>query len=1062
MVLGLRSRHKKDASVQVEYVIQVDEIKPWPPSQSLKSVQSVLLQWENDGQRSGSIVSSVGDASIVFRESFTLPLTLSREKKAHDKFQKNFLDFHLYELRKDKTTRGQILGTSVINLADFGLIEEVVSIYTPLNCKKNSKSSEQPALFVNIHPTERASSCSSQVSVGKELSIERDGQESVADSVNGKNDDEYEIASFTDDESSHSSQNVAEGASASPSQQGKIEHESITENVLRDDPEPDILLGLDSTAMLMDSTSRSSRNPGRSVAPGFSSSLSLYRENSVSNTTSLSKFSDRSMMSMQKKSDSEVTGSSSSLQSYGNKNGKASNYMTVLEQQSMMYGVQEDNAVKKGLPKDGIKLSAENGGACRFASNVSYLDVSNEDSSDPANSYSNPCQDSRDKPKGHTESTELKDLYVGVVNGKGMEFLGIDQDEMSLKEIPHFSEIKLGRKHSFLKGDTVNSNKVPGLKGDSVNSNKVPGLQGSSNGKSKHVKSHQLNGLANRSGLSGSSQNPEKSAKLHVSEYAQSNSKGSKPMNGSPDRKSEWNSRIETLEEELREAAAIEVSLYSVVAEHGSSAHKVHAPARRLSRFYFHACRAKSRAKQAGAARAAVSGLVLVSKACGNDVPRLTFWLSNSVMLRAIVSKAARGRREDDRPYAESKTGKTSLNGRSLGKRNEVSFKNDLSNSLTEELGDWEDIQTFMLALEQVEAWIFCRVVESVWWQTLTPHMQNTDANSGGRSMRPSVKKTYGCRSSLGDQEQGNYSIELWKKAFKDSCERLCPVRAGGLECGCLPLLARLVMEQLVSRLDVAMFNAILRESADEMPTDPVSDPICDSKVLPVPAGKSSFGAGVQLKNAIGDWSRWLSTLFGIEENDSSGDYDDLLNDKEPGPAKPFHLLNALSDLMMLPFEMLADPQTRKEVCPILGPALIRRVLNGFVPDEFCPIPVSPEVLRALDSEDAEDTSEESVSIVPFTTSPTAYSPPSVRSMKTFLGETGNQSLQRSGSSVLKKSYTSDDELDELDSPLSSIVADRFLGSPNLAKINLIAKGKGDWKVVRYQLLRQVWRAEEY
>lgn len=64
----------------------------------------------------------------------------------------------------------------------------------------------------------------------------------------------------------------------------------------------------------------------------------------------------------------------------------------------------------------------------------------------------------------------------------------------------------------------------------------------------------------------------------------------------------------------------------------------------------------------------------------------------------------------------------------------------------------------------------------------------------------------------------------------------------------------------------------------------------------------------------IGDWSRWLSTLFGIEENDSSGDNEDLLHDKAPSPAKPFNLLNALSDLMMLPFEMLADPQTRKEV----------------------------------------------------------------------------------------------------------------------------------------------------
>ncbi|MFS7944594.1 putative BTBD8, BACK domain-containing protein [Helianthus anomalus] len=52
------------------------------------------------------------------------------------------------------------------------------------------------------------------------------------------------------------------------------------------------------------------------------------------------------------------------------------------------------------------------------------------------------------------------------------------------------------------------------------------------------------------------------------------------------------------------------------------------------------------------------------------------------------------------------------------------------------------------------------------------------------------------------------------------------------------------VMEQLVDRLDVAMFNAILRESAEEMPTDPLSDLIGDLRVLPIPAGKSSFGAG--------------------------------------------------------------------------------------------------------------------------------------------------------------------------------------------------------------------------
>lgn len=81
--------------------------------------------------------------------------------------------------------------------------------------------------------------------------------------------------------------------------------------------------------------------------------------------------------------------------------------------------------------------------------------------------------------------------------------------------------------------------------------------------------------------------------------------------------------KVAMLEEELREAAALEVSLYSVVAEHGSSSNKIHSPARRLYRFYLHACNnANGPAKKGNAARAIFSGLALVTKACGNDVPR--------------------------------------------------------------------------------------------------------------------------------------------------------------------------------------------------------------------------------------------------------------------------------------------------------------------------------------------------------------------------------------------------------------------------------------------------------
>lgn len=80
--------------------------------------------------------------------------------------------------------------------------------------------------------------------------------------------------------------------------------------------------------------------------------------------------------------------------------------------------------------------------------------------------------------------------------------------------------------------------------------------------------------------------------------------------------------RIERLEEELREVAALEVSLYSVVPDHSNSAHKLHTPARRISRIYIHACKHFARGKRATIARNSVSGLVLVARSCGNDVSR--------------------------------------------------------------------------------------------------------------------------------------------------------------------------------------------------------------------------------------------------------------------------------------------------------------------------------------------------------------------------------------------------------------------------------------------------------
>lgn len=71
--------------------------------------------------------------------------------------------------------------------------------------------------------------------------------------------------------------------------------------------------------------------------------------------------------------------------------------------------------------------------------------------------------------------------------------------------------------------------------------------------------------------------------------------------------------------------------------------------------------------------------------------------------------------------------------------------------------------------------------------------MQSTATKAIDEFIGSGSKKHLGRMSSSGDHDQGNFSLELWKKAFKDACERLCPLRAGGHECGCLPVLAQLV-----------------------------------------------------------------------------------------------------------------------------------------------------------------------------------------------------------------------------------------------------------------------------
>ncbi|CAG7873770.1 unnamed protein product [Brassica rapa] len=451
--------------------------------------------------------------------------------------------------------------------------------------------------------------------------------------------------------------------------------------------------------------------------------------------------------------------------------------------------------------------------------------------------------------------------------------------------------------------------------------------------------------------------------------------------------------RIERLEEELREVAALEISLYSVVPDHSSSSHKLHTPARRLSRIYIHACKHFTRGKRASIARNSVSGLVLVARSCGNDVSRLTFWLSNIISLRDIISQA-------------------------FGKSHHTSESNGSKKGLQQLLEDWQETETFTTSLETIEQWVFSRIVESVWWQVFTPYMQSTESNSS--------------------EKQGSFSTSLWNNAFREALQRLCPVRGAGHECGCLPVLARMVMEKCISRFDVAMFNAILRESEHQIPTDPVSDPILDSKVLPIPAGELSFGSGAQLKNAIGNWSRCLTEMFGMNSEDDDDD------DHVESDGKAFVLLNELSDLLMLPKDMLTESSIREEICPSITLPLIKRILCNFTPDEFCPDHVPGAVLEELNS--AESNGDETLpeESFPYAASSVSYTPPSTMNVGEKVAELAGK-MSRNVSMIQSRGYTSDEELEELDSPLTSIVdkssdvTDSFTSNE------------------RYKLLRQVW-----
>lgn len=209
----MAAKNRKGGAVQIKYSVLIQDIKPWPPSQSLRSLRSVMLQWENGEKSSGStnavaptLGSVIGEGKIEFSESFKLPVSLVRESmrgRDTETFQKNLLEFNLYEPRRDK---GQLLASAIVDLAEYGIVKEALTISVPVNCKRSFRNTDQPILSIKIEPIVKGRTrSSSNGGLLKDAVLDRNGSGSVSSLMNEEYLEEAEVASFTDDDVSSQS-----------------------------------------------------------------------------------------------------------------------------------------------------------------------------------------------------------------------------------------------------------------------------------------------------------------------------------------------------------------------------------------------------------------------------------------------------------------------------------------------------------------------------------------------------------------------------------------------------------------------------------------------------------------------------------------------------------------------------------------------------------------------------------------------------------------------------------------------------------------------------------------
>ena len=117
------------------------------------------------------------------------------------------------------------------------------------------------------------------------------------------------------------------------------------------------------------------------------------------------------------------------------------------------------------------------------------------------------------------------------------------------------------------------------------------------------------------------------------------------------------------------------------------------------------------------------------------------------------------------------------------------------------------------------------------------------------------------------------------------------------------------------------------------------------------------------------------------------------------------------------------------------------------------------QLTNALQSLMERFTERDLISTFPATAAPVVYRPPSLEDVAEKVADTGrgDPELDRRGSMVQRRGYTSDDDLDDLDSPLASLIDRSAPPSPSNGIAHFSAQRGASMENVRYTLLREVW-----